>query len=486
MKLQQVSNHLELLKANPRDTLKKQKKDRAFARLVLADDAKLLGGLDPDESFMGLSASEHCGKMLALEKLLQSWTWDGDKVLLFSYSVRMLNILDRFLVRRGYCFSRLDGSTPMSSRQTTVDEFNGSPTKQVFLISTRAGGLGLNLVAANRVVIFDPNWNPAYDLQAQDRSFRFGQQRHVTVYRLLSAGSVEELVYTRQVYKQQLGNMAMSGAKEKRYFEGVQGSREHQGELFGIGNLFKDQSGSRFTYDIIEGHEERLFQIAQDLTSHSQAIEGEDESVLIDEDVDVRGLNEVAKELEEGFLRGRGRMKGREPDSSSISEAEQEELLPNVLRNAGVVYSHRNERVVNMQGNLKEEPEFNGTEARSGHKSNIICGRETVQIQEPKGVSLRGLEKPGVVKCTKKHLYEGKATGTFSTKGGESMASSFVKPPSVATINVGDRGRSEKRADFERMARWKGMDLQNFSAWVKSISSEQRKQLLADYQQSKL
>lgn len=93
---------------------------------------------------------------------------------------------------------------------------------QVFLISTRAGGLGLNLVSANRVVIFDPSWNPAQDLQAQDRSFRFGQKRHVVVFRFLSAGSLDELVYSRQVYKQQLSNIAVSGKMEKRYFEGVQ------------------------------------------------------------------------------------------------------------------------------------------------------------------------------------------------------------------------------------------------------------------------
>lgn len=92
----------------------------------------------------------------------------------------------------------------------------------MFLISTRAGGLGLNLVSANRVIIFDPNWNPAQDLQAQDRSFRYGQRRHVTVYRLLAAGSIEELVYSRQIYKQQLFNIGVNGKFEKRYFEGVQ------------------------------------------------------------------------------------------------------------------------------------------------------------------------------------------------------------------------------------------------------------------------
>lgn len=159
----------------------------------------------------------------------------------------------------------------------------------MFLISTRAGGLGLNLVSANRVVIFDPSWNPAQDLQAQDRSFRFGQKRHVVVFRLLSAGSLDELVYSRQVYKQQLSNIAVSGKMEKRYFEGVQvrksigvflhfswnfficiqllntcisldsrifqDCKEFRGELFGICNLFRDLSDKVFTSEIFEMHE---------------------------------------------------------------------------------------------------------------------------------------------------------------------------------------------------------------------------------------
>lgn len=77
------------------------------------------------------------------------------------------------------------------------------------------------------MVIFDPNWNPSHDLQAQDRSFRFGQKRHVVVFRLLAAGSLEELVYSRQLYKQQLSNIAVSGKLEKRYFEGVQVNYTH-------------------------------------------------------------------------------------------------------------------------------------------------------------------------------------------------------------------------------------------------------------------
>jgi len=106
------------------------------------------------------------------------------------------------------------------------------------LISTTAGGTGLNLTAANKVVIFDPNWNPAHDLQAMDRAYRYGQCRDVYVYRLLGAGSLEELIYARQIYKQQQMLTAYEGAAQTRYFKGVQGDKSRQGELFGLKNLF--------------------------------------------------------------------------------------------------------------------------------------------------------------------------------------------------------------------------------------------------------
>eukprot|EP00897_Mesotaenium_endlicherianum_P002953 jgi/Mesen1/2686/ME000167S01842 len=311
-KLQQVSNHLELIKASPRDPPAKHEKDAAFARLALGGEAALVGGMEPDESFWGRSDAAHCGKMRALEKLLRVWAWDGDKVLLFSYSVKMLDILDRFLVRRGYCFARLDGATPMAARQALADDFNSSPSKQIFLISTRAGGQGLNLVGANRVVIFDPHWNPAFDMQAQDRSFRYGQQRRVVVYRLLSAGSLEEL-----------------------------GSKQHQGELFGIGNLLKDLSHKVFTSDIIEGHEERLLTITRQVAlparpplarkrtavpggSSEGALEKQGTagpsarwSMKVEGEEGAHGLAELAKLLEAEALARRQQVEGTRPPSPS-------------------------------------------------------------------------------------------------------------------------------------------------------------------------
>lgn len=321
VKLQQISNHLELIKPNPKDELEKQKKDAELAAAVFGADIDLVGGTAKSENFMGLSDAENCGKMRALERLLSLWTGQGDKILLFSYSVRMLDILEKFLIRKGYCFSRFDGTTPMNARQSLVDEFNRSPSKQVFLISTRAGNLGVNLVSANRVVIFDPSWNPAQDLQAQDRSFRYGQRRHVTVFRLLGAGSLEELIYSRQIYKQQLSNIAVSGKIERRYFEGVQDDKKFQGELFGICNLFRDLSDKLFTSEIIEMHGEHGKSSATEATGIREIV-----------DTDLFGSQENRK------------------SSTATTHTDDQKLV-----DFGIVYAHRNEDVVNMRTDGREK-----------------------------------------------------------------------------------------------------------------------------------
>jgi DNA excision repair protein ERCC-6-like 2 len=103
------------------------------------------------------------------------------QVLVFSYSVRMLDILETFMKWESHQYCRLDGSTPPGKRLEIVKTFNQDASLFVFLISTRAGGLGLNLTSANKVVVFDPNWNPAHDIQAQDRAYLIGQCRNVQV-----------------------------------------------------------------------------------------------------------------------------------------------------------------------------------------------------------------------------------------------------------------------------------------------------------------
>lgn len=124
---------------------------------------------------------------------------------------------------------------------SAVFTFNTSPQSFIFLISTRAGGVGLNITSANKVVIFDPSWNPSHDLQAQDRAYRIGQSRDVEVFRLVSAGTIEEIVYARQIYKQQQANIGYGASTERRYFTGVMGEGDRKGELFGLVNMLTFQ-----------------------------------------------------------------------------------------------------------------------------------------------------------------------------------------------------------------------------------------------------
>ncbi|XP_024522854.1 switch 2 [Selaginella moellendorffii] len=482
-KLQQVSNHLELLKPNLSDDIEKRRKDAAFASLVFGDDAPSLGGIQPDESFLGLSDSQNCGKMLALKNLLSKWTSQGDKVLLFSYSVRMLGILEKFLIRRGYCFCRLDGSTPMNARQGIVDEFNTSPSKQVFLISTRAGGLGLNLVSANRVVVFDPNWNPAQDLQAQDRSFRFGQKRHVTVFRLLAAGSLEELIYTRQIYKQQLFNLAVTGNREKRYFEGVQDSKGDKGELFGLSNLFRDLQDKVFTSDIIEQHEERLMKIqVESYDSDSdepcrprrgrpRALEDGDE-----EEDDEHGVSGLARLVKENM------------QDSQKTDEEETVGLQDMLTKSGVVYAHKNEEVVNarlLRGQKIEEL-VDVIDSGDEERETITRRTRVTRVIEEKTVRKSASTTRREPKQT-----QGEAEGSNAPKE--------TKPKqrhrSDQTAKELDRSKeptaakqkpaTKKSELFSELAKFKGLGVKEFSQWMVSASQKEREELLANFRERK-
>lgn len=145
------------------------------------------------------------GKMVILDKLLHRLKGDKEgrhKVLIFSQFTSMLNILEDFCNMRGFKYCRIDGNTSSYDRDSQMANFN-APTSEyfIFLLSTRAGGLGINLQAANHVIIYDSDWNPQMDLQAQDRAHRIGQRRSVRVYRFVTDGTVEEKIYRRALKK---------------------------------------------------------------------------------------------------------------------------------------------------------------------------------------------------------------------------------------------------------------------------------------------
>ncbi|KEP62118.1 UNVERIFIED_CONTAM: SWI2/SNF2-containing protein RAD26 [Hammondia hammondi] len=182
---------------------------------------------------------ERSGKLIVLREVLRVWKAEGRRVLLFAQTVQMLDILQRFLEncdpsvpsssssassstsggKKGFSFLRLDGGVPVASRHAIVDTFQRDSSIFALLLTTRVGGVGLNLTAADRVVIFDPDWNPMTDMQARERSWRIGQSKDVCIYRLLTSGSVEEKVYHRQVFKFFLSQKVLQDPRQRKFFK---------------------------------------------------------------------------------------------------------------------------------------------------------------------------------------------------------------------------------------------------------------------------
>ncbi|KAM5320816.1 DNA excision repair protein ERCC-6 isoform 4-T5 [Glossophaga mutica] len=159
------------------------------------------------------------GKMIVVESLLKIWHKQDQRVLLFSQSRQMLDLLEVFLRARKYSYLKMDGTTTIASRQPLITRFNEDTSIFVFLLTTRVGGLGVNLTGASRVIIYDPDWNPSTDTQARERAWRIGQKKQVTVYRLLTAGTIEEKIYHRQIFKQFLTNRVLKDPKQRRFFK---------------------------------------------------------------------------------------------------------------------------------------------------------------------------------------------------------------------------------------------------------------------------
>ncbi|KAL4151136.1 hypothetical protein PRNP1_008085 [Phytophthora ramorum] len=224
--LRHICNHPDLLASFGDGKLadkKRQTYDEEDEEEGLTNIAGLLDETDEDkdegegdELFGAASAS---GKMVVLQKVLALWKEQGHRVLIFTQTRGMLDILESFMSRLGHACCRLDGTTAVAERQQRLDAFNDPDSELfAFLLTTRAGGIGVNLVGADRVVVFDPDWNPSTDVQARERAWRIGQQKPVTVYRLVTAGTIEEKIYHRQIFKQYLTSKVLHDAKRKRCF----------------------------------------------------------------------------------------------------------------------------------------------------------------------------------------------------------------------------------------------------------------------------
>uniref|UniRef100_A0A671V9W4 Chromodomain helicase DNA binding protein 3 n=1 Tax=Sparus aurata TaxID=8175 RepID=A0A671V9W4_SPAAU len=231
----------------------------------------------PNGAYEGSALTKASGKLMLLQKMLRKLKDQGHRVLVFSQMTKMLDLLEDFLDHEGYKYERIDGGITGALRQEAIDRFNAPGACQFcFLLSTRAGGLGINLATADTVVIFDSDWNPHNDIQAFSRAHRIGQANKVMIYRFVTRASVEEritqvakrkMMLTHLVVRPGLGSKA--GSMTKQELDDIL--------KFGTEELFKDEmegdldkvedEGSVIHYDSTAI--ERLLDRSQDATDDS-------------------------------------------------------------------------------------------------------------------------------------------------------------------------------------------------------------------------
>jgi hypothetical protein len=202
------------------------------------------------------------------------------------------------------------------------------------------------------VVIVDPHWNPAYDLQAQDRAYRIGQTRDVEVFRLVSSGTIEEIVYARQIYKQQQANIGYNASEERRYFKGVMDQAEKKGELFGLENLFTFQENSVLLRDIM--HKTNIAETkaginAVDFNFDESQFDSDDDDILsnkslgIDEDINLGEITKLVESFSSTTTTSSTKSKGR---SKKLTKRTGPDPINAILAKAGVQYTHENSEVI--------------------------------------------------------------------------------------------------------------------------------------------
>lgn len=248
----------------------------------------------------------------------------------------------------------------------------------------------MNITSANKVVIFDPNWNPSYDLQAQDRAYRIGQLRDVEVFRLVSAGTVEEVVYARQIYKQQQANIGYNASTERRYFKGVQNNKYQKGEIFGLDNLLSFHAEDIFLRDIVNktniAEARKGVQMIE--LSMEDALNDEDDPLRVDNDDEDGAMSQLAALLTEGD-EARPKKNKSQPKADPIMA---------ILSSAGVEYTHENSEVIGssrVEEHLSRRAEETGNDIELGaqklfaESGSIVPGAIQYQFHPPETVMMR-------------------------------------------------------------------------------------------------
>ncbi|KAF8622607.1 hypothetical protein AX15_006865 [Amanita polypyramis BW_CC] len=357
-----LSNHLGLILPAPMDSPEQTIRNRALSEVAFPDG-------DIPKYGTAMMQPQYCGKWAVLNLLLKEWRRDStNKVLIFTKSVKLLEMLEFHLHAQDHGFLKLDGGTKQSERMPVIDQFHTDPDVFIFLISTLAGGTGLNLTGANKVVIFDP----AHDLQAMDRAFRFGQTRDVSVYRLLGAGSIEELIYARQIYKQQQMAIGYEASVQTRYFEGIQGDATKKGELFGTENIFKLHEDKLATKMTIE--KANLAELDWAL-ANMKAVRSKKRDKITEE------LITDAGGKEDSYMKGLGALLF--DDTVPRTQEGGSDAIQRTLSAIGVTYSHINDELLQPSRIEEERTKTTLRKARKPRQSNGTKTRKSPELDWP-------------------------------------------------------------------------------------------------------
>ncbi|KAH3666697.1 hypothetical protein WICMUC_005514 [Wickerhamomyces mucosus] len=195
------------------------------------------------------------GKMLVLDKLLKKMKSQGSRVLIFSQMSRVLDILEDYCFFREFEYCRIDGSTSHEDRIEAIDEYNKPDSKKfIFLLTTRAGGLGINLTSADIVVLYDSDWNPQADLQAMDRAHRIGQKKQVHVFRFVTENAIEEKVIERAAQKLRLDQLVIQQGRSINKNTAIGNNNDDLLSMiqFGAKDVFDQKNSSLVEDDIDE------------------------------------------------------------------------------------------------------------------------------------------------------------------------------------------------------------------------------------------
>lgn len=216
-RLRQLCNHVDIFRLQHL-----QADDEVYSQLFhIGADGEVHSSNRPvSRSFRSNFPAElsGSGKLQTLQRMLAEWSRGGHRALVFSQTRMMLDIIENMVENEGHRYVRMDGTTPVNQRQELMDRFNEDDSITLALLTTRVGGVGLNLTGADRVVIFDPDWNPTTDAQARERAWRVGQRREVCVYRLITIGTVEEFIFKRQLAKMYVTDKVLRDPEYQRFF----------------------------------------------------------------------------------------------------------------------------------------------------------------------------------------------------------------------------------------------------------------------------